>query len=448
MGVFSRSYFDFFFEIIAILILHFTIQSPGFYIDEVTGIFNEQGFIKLVSEKTEKGETFSVAVISFNEFPVSGNALTERELIRQVCKFVSSIKGISCFRVEREIYIYCRKSDMTDKICRDILNRTQEFFFVNSVPYPLEAKILILHCPEDMKDVNDVLSAIKFFTRMDLEYHKIYYYVGSVMQKRKRYEGIKNIVRSAIRNDEIEMYYQPIYSVKSGRLDSAEALVRLKDTQTYGFISPDEFIPIAEEENLILELEELILEHVCRFIQTENLVEKGIRYIEINLSGKQCEEKHLAYKLASVVEKCKIPAQFVNFEITETAALDMNQHLLYNMEKLIDQGYSFSLDDFGSGYSNLKNLSELPLKIAKLDKTLIWSHFENNNVRTKAVLTYVIKMLQEMGLEIVAEGVETKEQKEELIRLNVQHLQGFYFSKPLPENEFLERLRQQEMAEM
>lgn len=433
------------FEIVAILVLHFFIQSPEYYLDKGTNVFNEQGFIRLVREKTLRQESFSVLAVCFDELSVSGNAILEQKLLKEVCQYVSAIKGISCFRADREIYIYCKKSEMAEQIGSDIIERTKECFFVDSTPYFLDAKILIMYCPKDIHNINDVLSAIKFFRKQEMEYHKIYYYAGSVMKKIQRYEGIKNILTDAIRNKGIQMYYQPIYSVETGRLDSAEALVRLKDNVTYGFISPDEFIPIAEEENLILELEELILEQVCRFIQTEKLVEKGLRYLEINLSGKQCEEKNLAYKLASVVEKCNIPAHFVNFEITETAAFDMDQHLLYNMEKLIDQGYSFSLDDFGSGYSNLKHLSELPIKIAKLDKALVWSYFQQENEKSKSVLIYTIKMLRKLGLEIVAEGVETKEQKEELIRLNVQHLQGYYFSKPVPEKEFLRILKQQEI---
>lgn len=432
------------FEIVAILILHFSIQSPEYYIDKATDAFNEQGFIRMVTEKLELSQEFSIVTIAFDDFPVSGNTILEQRLLTEICKFFADRKGIYCFCKDREIYLYCKDHKIAEKVAGDVIERTKEVFLADTVPCSVKAKVLIMHCPEDLTNINDILAGIRFFSRQKMEYGKIYYYAGGMMQKSKRYEGIRNILMDAIRNDGIEMYYQPIYSVKSGKLDSAEALVRLKDKVTYGYIPPDEFIHIAEEENLILPLEELILEHVCRFVQTENLVKRGIRYIEINLSGKQCEEKHLAYKLASVVEKCNIPANFVNFEITETAALEANQHLLYNMEKLIDQGYSFSLDDFGSGYSNLQNLSKLPLKIAKLDKSLIWSYFEKENEKSKSVLIYAIKMLQELGLEIVAEGVETKEQKEELIQLNVHHLQGYYFSKPVPENEFLEILNRQE----
>lgn len=431
------------FEIVAILILHFSIQSPEYYLDKATDAFNEQGFIRLIGEKLDLQQAFCVAAITFDDFPVFSDTILEQKLLTEVCRFFSDQKDVSCFRIDRKVYLYCKDYKLMDKVSRKAMERMNESFLVEDIAYLLKAKLLLMRCPEDTTDINDILSAFRFFERQQMEYNRIYYYAGSVMKKSKRYEGIKNLLMDAIRNDGIEMYYQPIYSVETGRMDSAEALVRLKDNVTYGFVSPDEFIPIAEEENLILPLEELILEHVCRFVQTENLIEKGIRYIEINLSSKQCEEKHLAYKLTSVVEKCNIPAQFVNFEITETAALEMNQHLLYNMEKLIDQGYSFSLDDFGSGYSNLKNLTQLPLKIAKLDKTLVWAYFEAENQKSKSVLIYAIKMLQELGLEIVAEGVETEEQMEALIELNVQHLQGYYFSKPVAENEFLELLNRQ-----
>ncbi len=184
----------------------------------------------------------------------------------------------------------------------------------------------------------------------------------------EREEQIVNILKNAIQNDGIQMYYQPIYSSVQREFHSAEALVRLKDTSTIGFVSPEEFIPIAERRGLIVDMSMIIFDQVCRFIQEDNLEKLGLQYIEVNLSAVHCMDNRLVPQLTSLMNKYGIRPNQLNLEITETTALDVNKYVAGNLGKLIEMGCGFSMDDYGTGYSNLSQIVDMTFDIAKIDK--------------------------------------------------------------------------------
>ena len=227
------------------------------------------------------------------------------------------------------------------------------------------------------------------------------------------------------------MYYQPIYSVERKRFVSAEALIRLNDEE-YGFISPGLFIPAAEKRGVILPIGDFVLEDVHRFI-AENMPE-SLDYIEINLSVAQCMQEELPEKLAYLGEKYGVAPDRINLEITETTYENMGNVMEFNLDALSGMGYSFSLDDYGTGYSNMHRVSKLPLKIIKLDKTLI------DDISTDegfSIVRNTVKMMRDIDKELVAEGVETKEDLGRLEAVGCDFIQGYYFSKPLPAEDFI-----------
>ena len=201
-------------------------------------------------------------------------------------------------------------------------------------------------------------------------------------------------------------------------------------------MSPEVFIPIAEQRGYILTLGRAVFTNVCRFIREQNLEKSGFEYIEINLSTVQCMQERLSTVLVSIMKEYSISPAFINLEITETAAIQSEKTLMRNMQRLIQLGVAFSLDDYGSGYSNLDYVIRMPFNLVKLDKLLLWSSFENE--KTKVLLETSGEMCKKMHLKIVAEGVETKEQALYLEDRGVQYLQGYYFSKPVPEDAFIQ----------
>ena len=241
-------------------------------------------------------------------------------------------------------------------------------------------------------------------------------------------------IKRALAEDRVEVFLQPIYSTKEKSFTSAEALMRIRN-EDGSMMSPAIFIPVAEKNGQIIELGERIFEKVCDAINSTDIVKNGIHYVEINLSVVQCERKDLSQRLIGIVEKYGIDPGLINLEITETASISARKTLHDNMKRLIDYGFTFSLDDFGEGQSNLMYVVEMPVSFIKLDYDMSKAYF--NIPKAKQVVKAVCSMSQNMGLAIVAEGIETKEEAEQIMSEGIDYIQGYYYSRPLPLPEFI-----------
>lgn len=248
------------------------------------------------------------------------------------------------------------------------------------------------------------------------------------------------VLTRAVQERAFNVVFQPIWSTRENRFASAEALVRLKDCGELGFISPEIFIPMAEEQGMIGEIGNIVFEKVCSFASENRLWEKGINYIEVNLSGMQSVDPSLPAQLSSVMQKYGIEPSFINLEITETASIDGGELLDINMQRLRSLGCHFSMDDFGTGYSNLSQMAKVHFELVKLDKSLIWPAFGENPDEPLVILNSCIAMILQLGAHIVAEGVETEEQATFLADRGVSYLQGYYYSKPITGDAFLEKI--------
>ena len=182
-----------------------------------------------------------------------------------------------------------------------------------------------------------------------------------------------------------------------------------------------------------------VIDEVCRFIGSQDFEELGLEYIEINLSVAQCIESNLSEKITHSMRKYGVRPEQVNLEITETADAATRQAVLTNMDVLIRKGMSFSLDDFGTGRSNLDYFITMPVNIIKFDYRFTHWYFENEKARD--VIKGTVEIIKKIGLPIVAEGVETDEHLQAMRSLGVDYIQGFYFSKPIPEEEFVRFLK-------
>ena len=296
-----------------------------------------------------------------------------------------------------------------------------------------------IRCPEDTADPGTILNLGHQFHRI-IPFDQFYTRGGDIIKT----EGfkIKNdmdlILNRAITEKRFEMYYQPIYSVKEGRFVSAEALIRLIDEE-YGFVSPALFIPAAERKGLMIPIGDFVLDSVFRFISENDFHKLGLSYIELNLSVAQCLQTDLADKIIALEKKYHVNPERVNLEITETTYENIGDVTDMNIKKLSENGYSFSLDDYGTGYSNMHRISKLPLRIIKIDKTMV------DDIGSKAgmsVMRNTVGMMKGINKEIVCEGVETAEQLECLSGLGVDFIQGYYFSKPLPADKFVSFIKE------
>ena len=297
-----------------------------------------------------------------------------------------------------------------------------------------EAKFCIIRCPEDLNDYQEILNIGHLFTRLGRP-EQVVYDTAELVRLRD-YEIInhmKEILNRAVTGKTLNMVYQPIYDIQQGRFRSAEALARIQDPE-YGMISPALFIPEAEKTGLIIPLGNHILESVFRFISRMDMDRLGMSYVEINLSVAQCLQQDLPATVARLQEKYGVKPCRVNFEITETMFDNLSEVMDRNLRELVRMGYSLSLDDYGIGYSNIYRLSKLPLEIIKIDKSMVDEMFTENG---QVIIRNTVRMMKDIHKELVIEGVETQEEMEALAAMSCDFIQGYYYSKPLPEDEFI-----------
>ena len=263
-------------------------------------------------------------------------------------------------------------------------------------------------------------------------------YDDEVKKKEYNLRTIEDNFLTAIDNEEFLVYYQPKVELRNYSLCGAEALCRWKHNGK--LISPGEFIPFLEQSSSICTLDMYMLEHVCRDIR--KWIDNGMDVVRIsvNLSRVNLANQNLAEQIIGIIEKYDVPFKCIEIEITETTSeLDLHE-LTKVVRRLHETGICTSIDDFGSGYSSINLIRDLPWDTMKIDKSFLPDHAEYNK-KKEVVLKHTIAIAQELGLECMVEGVETTEHVAFLKDNNCYHAQGFCFDKPLPVEEFEDRLR-------
>lgn len=262
------------------------------------------------------------------------------------------------------------------------------------------------------------------------------FYTDELNQKQLAQRQMENDFKSAIANREFKVYYQPKYDVNTENIVGAEALVRWQKTDGT-LISPGAFIPLFESDGLVVHLDEYVFESVCQF-QKERMENKlEIVPISVNLSRASIHFSDVVERYVDIVNQKQIPFECVPIELTESATLH-SEKILEITDQLVNAGFTLHMDDFGSGYSSLTSLNELNFSAVKLDKSLI-DYIDQ--VRGKKIVQQAIDLGHGLDMKVVAEGVESKEQRDCLKEMHCDMIQGFYYSKPLKQEDFIEKLR-------
>ncbi len=429
------------------VILFFELENPEIYINRDTGFFNNYALIEFIRQRYRKGMDCCGIMISLENIHIN-NILPSRieAAMLEVIQFIRRLPDTTVFQTDsREFSLSFENLETLEKIRDMIFERFQNGWLENDKdssetgPLLLQPHYLIIPSGSVAKNADEMLDMLRYFRVhcSDMpESHTLILDEASITEKRQR-EEILSILVQAIAEDHIEAFYQPIYSTTEKKFISAEALARIRRPDG-SIVPPGLFIPVAEDTGLITKVGEIMFDKVCRFIRDNDMERYGLRYIEINLSVVQCENGTLAGTFIDIMEKYKIPPQYINLEITESASIGTQKILLENMHTLIDYGAAFSLDDFGCGQSNLNYIMSMPVQIVKFDRNMTQAYFKNQKARY--ILQGTTTMVHEMQLEVVSEGVETRQELEELERLGIDYIQGFYFSRPIDENAFLQFL--------
>lgn len=426
---------------VGIMVLYIKLENPEVNLDRQTGLFNQTALTRYMRQLSYRNKHFSLVLLVL-EHSFYKNISRESETVAEMemINFITAVPGTMAFKTAGdEIMLLYGTPEEAENALHVLRKRFEKGWGKDESVFQ---RPFWIYLPDSslIKDVKDLTYLIKHVRQnskelIDNGFLQIDEKLAKEMYTTQEMEGI---IFNAIEQNWITVYYQPIYSTKEDRFTSAEALVRITD-EDGRVVPPYDFVWVAEKNGMMLRLGEIIFEKVCQFIQRENPEQYGIQYIEVNLSAIQCAYERFADNYIAIMERYGVRPEFINLEITETAAMGAKKIVLANMQKLIDYGVSFSLDDFGTGQSNLNYIVDMPVQIVKFDRTMINSYFENG--KAKYVMDAAMHMIQGMELEIVAEGIETKEQYDTMRALDISYIQGYYFSRPIPEQEFLQFIK-------
>ena len=432
--------------VLALVLINRRVEDS---IDIVTGMHTYKVFAEDMYTNFSTGKQMEIILINITNFkyamrmvgydsmlgmmaPVSAEIL--RIMRKYHAQFMCYYNGDGKFAVElsRKNFTYAHE------IAEEISNSIRQNIRMEISDFELEINTCLVRCPDDISDVSALFMLIS-----DLDLAEA---TGRVLSAEsitgtKEFtmkKEMSTIIDRALANHYFSVFYQPIYDTKTGKFSSAEALLRLRDPK-YGYISPQLFIPLAEKSGAIHAIGSFVLEEVVKFIASDDFKQLGVDYIEINLSVMQCLRSNLADEIIDLTRKYKVPPSKINLEITETASGYSQSKLNTNITKLTENGFTVSLDDFGTGYSNLMRIAQLPLNIVKLDRAFVLMEESGGN---HIIIKNLIRMLKDMNLRVLVEGIETEEMVESFTQMGVDEIQGFYYSRPLTKSAYLRFLKE------
>ncbi len=425
------------------LILFLSSENPREYYEKnVLNVRNREAFNMLLVERCGRKSSFFITSVIFTGKSAVSSGEDRKQLNRLQARFASM--GQNIIGEPPYLSYWNTISFITEEPAKvEALMGLVNSFTDERGNY--KQTFSVLEIPKTVDKVDKALLVLDYVSSEYVYAHSVPNMVidDNIVDKMTYRNSIEDIVRQALKDKAFDVYYQPILNANDGTFASAEALVRLRRPNTENFISPEDFIPIAENCGIIQDIDDLVFEKVCSFIARENLTSYGIKTIEVNLSGNEVVDRQTYVRLVNKMEKYHIPPKLINFEITETAYINNDEAFKDNVRKLKQMGSTFSMDDFGSGYSNLLELLKMDYVLVKMDKEFIWKCLDKDKPENMRMLEYSINFLKDYGLHVLAEGVETVEQAEFLIEKGVEYLQGFYYSRPIPEDEYIEFLKAQ-----
>lgn len=423
---------------LGIMIIYLSLENPEINIDRRTGLFNRNALLQYLKQLYGDQQTFSLLSLVLDyTYTQNLNASSQEKARMDLINYLESIKSAFVFQnADEEIILILKNRYEADTIKQIIDKRFEQGWGKdNSITF----RSAWLYMPDaSIAQTREELLAYLRYARQNLLKDRTFCLVDqSVVDEMVLEKSMEELMISAISRDAVEVFYQPIYSTKERRFTSAEALVRIRD-ENGNLVPPGKFIPIAEKNGMILKLGKIVFKKVCQFIKENDIERYGLHYIEVNLSVVQCAYEHLASDYIRIMNIYRVDPGKINLEITESASSNAKKTLLDNMNILLNYGVSFSLDDFGTGQSNLNYIVDMPVSIVKFDRSMTQAYFESD--RARYVMEAAMHMIHGMKLEIVSEGIETKDACETMEQLDIGYIQGYYFSKPLPKDEFLEFL--------
>ena len=413
------------------VILYIQLENPSEFIDGTTGLFNTNALSAYVHDKYRFNKRFSMFTAKIHYLTNYVDYNMEQAAVMRSAQALVELGPEPAFRIDDDTF--CVVYDDQDRMFERAAFIKKRKDGVTDLPangtYLLIPDSLLMNGPDEF------FRFLHTYLESDQE---ILIAGEELVQKLRDQNRIKEMIDEALLSDRVEVFFQPFYNVKKKQFNMAEALVRIRG-EDGGIISPGVFIPLAEETGQIIPLGMRIFEKVCQFLSRGEAQKYGLEQIEVNVSAAQFDHENPAKFVLHYIREYNVDPHAINLEITETAEAENREIMLLNMDRLIKRGITFSLDDFGTGRSNIDYFVNMPVRNIKFDYSFTQEFF--NNKKIKHVLTGMVDILHKMDMGVVAEGIETEEQVKVMEKMGIEYIQGYYYSKPLPVDEYIEFLK-------
>ncbi|MCS6235311.1 EAL domain-containing protein [Shewanella baltica] len=412
--------------------------------DLLTGLPNRSNLQVTLSNLVNREIAHALMVLDLDNFKRINDSLGHQigdTLLKLVAARIKSLlpKNTSIYRLGGDEFaiVLDKGSDISASaaIANRIIEGLKPAFEVSNEQLVLGLSIGIVLFPEDEQSEQALLrkADIAMYHAKSAGGNCYQFYSESLNQHAIRQLEIENLIREGLKDDLFEVYYQPKVDLKRGKIAGMEALVRLNHP-VHGLIPPNDFIPLAEENGLIVEIGEIVLRKAC--FAAQKWREQGIfnGRVAVNLSSRQFALPDIQQRIESILRLTKLPACHLELEITEGTVIKQPETAIIVMQQLAKMGVSLALDDFGTGYSSLSYLKRFPIHTLKIDKAFVDDIDKSD--RDLKMVDSIITIAHNMGLSVVGEGVEQAAQLNILRALNCEEIQGYIFSKAIKETEF------------
>lgn len=419
------------------------IQYQAYY-DALTGLPNRSLLLERISQSLLYSERYkqlsALLFIDLDRFKrindtmghEAGDALLI-EVSARLSQIVRKSDTVSRFGGDEFVVLLNNISSIEHctNVAQKIIKEISKPFIIQGFEVFSGASIGITLLPEDADNAKELLrlADLAMYKAKENGRNQFHYFAKSMQQQVNRRVELEHRLRHAIKNQELSLYYQPIVNTQTASLYGVEALMRWQQKDG-SFISPTEFIPVAEESGLINDMGEWLIKQACSDIQALNTNCDCQCVLSVNVSSQQYRLGFNADKLSGILQDTEFNANFLNLEITESILLDNDQAVMTWLQDLRATGAQLAIDDFGTGYSSLSYLRRFPINTIKIDRSFIsdLTASEDSAVLVKAI----VSMAESLNLKVIAEGVETQVQLNSLSDLGGQYVQGYFYAQPLP----------------
>ena len=426
------------FCLMAIIVIFISFLNPDLFLSERGYVYNLPAFQALLEECFRRKRDYRLlgfTIQNYNEHrEIFGGKQMDDALV-EINKWLSeSFPQISSFYLRSGTYAMVGLNHPDLEMLRAKLSERFSLPWNTSAGELrlslsfVEADTEIMNCPSD-RLVNTLLISLDELSRVS-EPDASRSLMDSIEEIDQKLD-IRRCLEKALDNDALEVFLQPLMDCRTGKRIAAEALVRLR-SDSGELIRPDLFISMAEQEGYIVRLGEQVLAKVCRFIRDHDMDALGIGWINVNLSPVQFMSRDIPDRFDQILNEYGVSQDRIHLEITEQSMIDFSL-LRDQITGLHENGFEFSLDDYGSGYSNLSRVRQYPFTNIKIDMEVVRSYCQDRDV----LLPALVQGFKQMNLSITAEGIETAEMAGAMKEIDCDYLQGYYFSRPVPMDEFV-----------